>query len=348
VEREPELGAWLKRVQAQTERALEQALKLEDEQGLDAGWDRALECMRRYSLRTSKRLRPGLVLMGHAFARGDTRVPAGLWRFAAGTELLHTFMLVHDDVADRADLRRGELTLHRMLGPGKLGEDLAIIAGDHLFSRSLEVMLSCGLRGSVAAVTYFLQVCRYTAAGQYLDLQLPSQPLEQVNLSQTLRVAWLKTALYGFSAPLVCGALLGGGDSGLVAMLERLGRHIGIAYQLRDDLIGLFGQSSVAGKSVHSDLVDGKRTFPLLAAWLRAPEEVRRELELLWTPGLKNDVMLERARELVAIHGGRAATERVIERSTRLAEHILANLPPAGGLRELLGKLLYKLMHRNS
>ncbi len=340
--------AWLQLVQARVEAALGELLELPDEAGLDARWTRALEQARGYVLRPGKRVRPALVLAGYALARGSTRVPAGLWRFAAGLELLHAFTLVHDDVADRADLRRGSLALHHLLAPGRAGEDLAVVVGDHLFARSLEAMLASGLPGASRVVQYYLGVCRHTAAGQYLDLDIARAPLSEVTLFQTLRVAHLKTARYGFCAPLVCGAMLAGGDVVLRDNLERVGRHVGLAYQLRDDLLGLFGDPNLSGKPADSDFAQGKRTFPVMAAYARATPEAREELEALWALPLarKDEAALLRARELVQHWGGRRACERVVERASRSARRALAALPEADGVRDLLDALITRLARR--
>lgn len=344
----PDLGTWMQMVVSQTEQQMADLLQFPDEGAFDPAWTEALLHVRAYNLRPSKKLRPGLVVAGYAFGRGEAAVPAGLWRFAAATELLHNFMLVHDDIADQADMRRGGLTLHRMLAPGRMGEDLAVISGDHLFARSIEAMLTCNLEGASQAVSYFLRVCRHTAAGQYLDIKFSHAPLAEISLFQSLKVAYLKTALYGFSAPLVCGAMLANADEKLVDALDRLGRHVGLAYQLQDDLIGLYGQVSEAGKSTSSDLEQGKRTFPVLAAYSRACSEARREFDAIWTPGKKDAVTLAAARYLVESFGGRAATERMISRSTRQAQRIVATLPTAGGMRDLIIQLLGKLVGRKA
>jgi geranylgeranyl diphosphate synthase type I len=335
-------------VQAQVEAALGELLELPDEAGLDARWTRARELARAYVLRPAKRVRPALVLAGFALARGSTGVPAGLWRFAAGLELLHTFLLIHDDVADQAELRRGGPALHRLLAPGRAGEDLAVVVGDHLFALALEALLSSGLPGASRVAQSYLGVCRHTAAGQYLDLDLARAPLREVSLFQSLRVAHLKTARYGFCAPLACGAMLGGADAALLEGLERVGRHVGLAYQLRDDIIGLFGDPGVSGKPSDSDYVQGKRSFPLLAAYARATPEAREELELLWAlpAGEKDEVALLRARELVEQWGGRQACERVVERASRSALRALRALPDRGGVRDLLDALITRLARR--
>ena len=336
---------WLGHVQSLLEGRLAGLLELPDEQGLDPRWSEALVHAREYALRPAKRLRPALVAIGHGLATGHAEVPDELWTFAAAFEILHTFLLIHDDVADRADRRRGRAALHRLLAEGRLGEDLAIVVGDHLFARAIEAMLSTGLPGSARAVRHYLGICRHTAAGQYLDLDLTRAPLSEVTLFQTLRVAVLKTARYGFVAPLVCGAMLGGAARGLLEALDRAGRQIGLAYQLRDDLLGLFGDAQVAGKSTDGDFVQGKRTFPVVAAYTRAPAAIRAEMDALWADPT-GPVALARARTLVAAHGGVAATERVIERCTRSARRGLASLPHGGGFRDLLDSLVLTLSHR--
>ncbi len=340
--------AWLQTVQNQVEAAMAELLVLPDESSLDGRWTQAMEHARQYALRPAKRVRPALVVAGYGLARGSLVVPPELWRFAAALELLHTFLLIHDDVADQAGLRRGGPALHHLLGPGRAGEDLAIVVGDHLYARSMEVMLSSGLRGATKTVLYYLGVCRHTAAGQYLDLELSRASLSEVRLFQALRVAYLKTSRYGFCAPLVCGAMLAGASGELCEALERVGRHVGLAFQLRDDLIGLFGDESVAGKAVDGDFVQGKRTFPVLAAYTRAPAAAREELERLWTVSspAKDAAALARARTLVEEHGGRAACERLVERASRAGRRALQALPEQGGIRDLLDTLITRLARR--
>ena len=312
------------------EAALAETLELEDEAGIGPQWAEASAQVREYVLRGGKRFRPALVALGYRIARGGTELPRGVTDFAAALELLHAFLLVHDDVADRAATRRGGPALHHVMTPGddaRLGEQLAVVAGDHLYSRALEVMLGTGLPASAEATRYLLGICRHTAAGQYLDLTLSRAPLSKVTLFETLRVAQLKTARYGFVAPLVCGAMLGGADASLLDALARAGRYAGIAFQLRDDLIGLFGDDRVAGKGGAADYFEAKRSFPVIAAWTRADDDGRAELEALWDAPDKDDASLAKARAVITAAGGKAATERVIERCARSASRALTALP---------------------
>jgi geranylgeranyl diphosphate synthase type I len=339
---------WLRHAQSHVEPRLLELLELPDEQRIDPRWSGALGHTREYARRPAKRLRPALVAMGHGMGAGHAELPTGVWTFAAALELLHTFLLIHDDVADCAERRRGTSALHRVLAPGKLGEDLAVVVGDHLFARSVEAMLGTTLPGRTRAVRYYLGVCRHTAAGQYLDIDLTRVPLPEVTLFQTLRVAHLKTARYGFVAPLVCGAMLADASPALLDGLDRVGRRVGLAYQMRDDLIGLFGNSEVTGKSSDGDFVQGKRTFPVMAAYTRAPPAIRAEMEMLWTQRARDPMALARARSLVTSQGGVAATERLIERATSSARRALSTLPHGGGFRDLLDSLIVALSQRRS
>lgn len=335
--------------QGELDRTLTDLLVLPDEVGMDPRWSRAMVELRAYTLRPAKRVRPTLLVAGWAMASGGLGrgIPDGVKAFAAGLELLHTFMLIHDDVADRAATRRGGPTLHKVLADGRAGDDLAIVVGDHVYARAVEVMLGSGLPTSAEATRYLMAICRHTAVGQYLDLDIARTPLQDVTIFQTLKVANLKTARYGFVAPLVAGAMLGGADKALLEQLERVGRNVGLAFQLRDDLIGLFGDDDVAGKAGGGDFVEGKRTFPVVAAWTRADQAGRAQLEQLWHGDVRDAKALAQARELVESWGGRDATQRVIERMTRSARRALDQLPAGGGSRLVLDALIARMVRRS-
>lgn len=342
----------------QLDALITELLQLDDERGLDPAWSLAQLHVREYAQRPAKRVRPLLLVAGYELAK-DARAPESVWRFAAALELLHTFMLIHDDVADAAELRRGGPALHRLLGGAerKLGEDLAVVAGDHLFALAIEAMLGSGAPNAAAATSYLLQICRHTAAGQFLDLQLSKAELSEVTLFQTLKVANLKTAKYGFSAPLVAGAMLAMGEARtpeqqrLITALDRIGQKLGLAFQLRDDLIGLFGDERVSGKPSDGDFVEGRRTFPVIAAWTRGRDAERATLEWLWSldPSSKDRDALLSARALVRTTGGLRATERMIQRLTRSSRKLLFSLSLSergGAIRAQLDHLISRLADR--
>lgn len=341
--------AWLAEVRRRADAALGIALAVADEAGRDARWQTGRHAAFEYAMRPGKRFRAALLTSAYALARGERTVPKGVWEFAAGIELLHLFMLVHDDIADRADLRRGGVTMHRMLGAGKKGDDLGLVMGDYFFARAIEVMLSAADQPHAGRVVqYYLAICRETAAGQYLDIDLGDAPLSSVTLFQTLKIAQLKTARYGFVAPLVAGAELAGAPRERVDLLERIGRHLGLAYQMADDLIGLFGDPRVAGKPTDADFVEGKRTYPVIAAYVRAPDKARQEMTALWAGERTSETQLAQARALVEKHGGRAATERLVAHSQRAAQQLIAQLPNIDGCRCLLEHLVASLGARST
>ena len=322
--------------QVELEHSLGRWIDADDERGLDPLWQQSRAQVREYALRPAKRVRPTLAALGWMAARGHAdwaAVPKEIVQFGVGLELLHTFMLIHDDVADRAESRRGGESLHRLLAPGRLGDDLAVVSGDHLYARAMEAMFSAPSPHACAAGQYMLEICRHTAAGQHLDLVLARAPLSEVTLFRTLKVADLKTARYGFVAPLVCGAMLGGADQGVLELLRRVGRHAGLAYQLRDDLIGLDGDDAVAGKAGGADYLEGKRTFPVIAAWTRADAAGRAHLESLWNE--PRPELLSTARTAVTSWGGLSSTQRVIEVRTRAAKKALEALGSSPAARFL-------------
>jgi len=263
------------------ERKLRELLFDPDENGLDPAWTRAQALVSELALRPAKRLRPKLLHAGYLAGGGNAPVPDGFWTFATGLEVLHTFMLIHDDVADQSAIRRGGPALHPSMGQGREGENLAVVAGDHLFARAVELLFTAPLQTAPAAAAYYPKVCRHTAVGQFLDIGLGRRAWSEVTPFDALKVAELKTAQYSVAAPLGCGAMLAGASAASVEMLQRLGRFAGVAFHLEDDLVGLFGDPLATGKPTDCDLRECKKSFPLLLAYRRATSRERRCLERL-------------------------------------------------------------------
>lgn len=341
------LDRWLRDARHEIDAVLDSLLEQSELPIRDRRWMAALEQAREYTVRPAKRLRPALLLAGFGLGGGVKEISKGLWQFAAGVEIFHTFTLIHDDVADGADTRRKGPSLHKVLASGKKGEDLAVVMGDYLFAYSIEVMLSSGLPRAGEAVRYYLRVCRETAIGQYMDLDLARVPLREVNLFSILNVAKLKTAKPSFAAPLVAGGILANAEPDVIDALDRVGHQMGVAFQIRDDLLGLFGKSDIAGKPCNSDMLQGKRTFPLIAAYQRAPASVKKEIEALWSGRINGDGTLARAQELIAAYGGYAAAQRVVDRASRAARHALNRIPTDNPLRHLLTELIHMLSLRD-
>ena len=143
--KEASLEKWLQSVRMRVDETLGQVLKASELPLGDSRWTHALGKVEEYVARPGKRLRPALLMLGYGIVDAKTEFPLPLLRFAAAVELLHAFMLVHDDIADGAETRRGGPALHRVFGHDKRSEDLGVVLGDYLFAYAIEVMLSSGL-----------------------------------------------------------------------------------------------------------------------------------------------------------------------------------------------------------
>lgn len=240
-------------------------------------WDRIAE-----SVEGGKLMRPKLLHLSYvAFGGTDWQACSDL---AAAYEMLHAALVVHDDVIDRDFIRRGVPTLgaayrdaaaregHEDLVAEHAGYSAAIIAGDLLLTGSL-LLAGTAVSGHAEAgpILGTLHEAIFASAAGELDDLLYSLDLVSPGLGEVLNMERLKTAVYSFEMPLRAGALLAGAGAGTADALAAVGRDIGVAYQVIDDVLGTFGDQSVTGKSVESDLREGKRT--ILTSYAHGSEE---------------------------------------------------------------------------
>ncbi|MFE2584414.1 polyprenyl synthetase family protein [Streptomyces sp. NPDC059378] len=278
-----------------------------------------------------KGVRQALAVLGAeaAGAPARTGVPA-----AVAVELVHAFSLVHDDIMDADATRRRRPTVWKAYGTGP-----AVLAGDALFALALETLaLAPGGAGAVGALSAAL---REVVRGQADDLLFAERPWtgpHRVRPAEYRAMAEGKTgALLGCAAAL--GARLGGAPPSTVAALDRAGRELGVAFQVVDDVLGIWGDPAVTGKPVHGDLRERKKTLPVLLA-LDAPAPAASRLAALLTAG--GDA--EEAAELVERAGGRRAALAEAGRRVAAVERALGGAvlrePAVAGLRSLLGFLV--------
>jgi geranylgeranyl diphosphate synthase type I len=303
-----------------------------------------------------KRLRPALVDRGHAAADGPTAHDdiRDLTHVAAAVEMLHTFALVHDDIMDQSVMRRGSPTAHvhfaEMHGTSRQGGDgpwfgasAAIVAGDLAFVWADELLdrLRCSVQVASEVRRVFNLLRREVIAGQYLDLRL-SGPCATDR--QALNVALLKSARYTVTRPLELGAALGHAPVHVQAALRTFGDAVGIAFQLRDDVLGVFGDPCVTGKGVADDLRSGKASLLLVRALeLAAPADRALLRRCLGSMELDADDC-ERCREAVLASGALASVEALIAAKLHEAESAVDPLPH--DVRGDLMALGHSLAHR--
>lgn len=258
-------------------------------------WDRIY-----MSLEGGKLTRPRLVKLGHdAFGseplRGGPQEPDTGNRtvlLGCAFELLHTSLLMHDDVIDRDFTRRGRPTLSAQyrndaLAAGQstpdaehAGHSAAIIAGDLLLAASISLALRAGASlAQAGAIERSFQMAIHNAGAGELEDLLYSLDRAPAKVKDVLRMEELKTASYSFRFPLQTGALLAGASTAQAAALADIGGQLGVAYQLIDDVLGTFGDPRQTGKSVDSDLREGKST--ILTALAAEQPECGESLKLL-------------------------------------------------------------------
>lgn len=310
----------------------------------------------RRSSEGGKRFRPALVVNAYHTLGGKSDEDVVV--VATAFELLHTAFLLHDDVIDGDTVRRGRPNLlgafaahasERGVSPAAAatwGQASAILAGDLLIHAAQAQIARLNISGqSRAALLDLLEECMFvTAAGELADVAF-STTVELPVLSEVLSMTQWKTAHYSFQAPLRAGAILAEANDETLAALGDYGHHIGIAFQLRDDILGVFGTEDATGKSTTSDLREGKVTALMCYGLQRDDtDELRRILARQHV----TDPDAHRAREILETGGARAFIENLIADYTQLAMAAIDSptIPPS--LREQLANVAQKASERSS
>jgi geranylgeranyl diphosphate synthase type I len=291
---------------------------------------------RAVTMPSGKAIRPTLVLTAGQALGGDTDdlVPG-----AVAVELVHNFSLVHDDLMDRDTERR-----HRPTVWSVWGDATAVLVGDALLSLAHEVLDDAPSPSAATASRTLARATRELIRGQVLDLAFESRT--DVTLEECLDMAAAKTgALLGVSGELA--GILAGAPAASVAALRRYGGHVGLAFQLVDDLLGIWGWPERTGKPVFSDLRSRKKTLPVVWALHHGGAAGRELGRFLSRPGDPGDDELRRAAALVEEAGGRTWAQREAEDRVDRAVAALrrADLDPAG--REALCELARFVVERD-
>lgn len=269
-----------------------------------------------------KRLRPVFCCLGHMAAEGE--VADELYRAAAALELLHTFAIVHDDVMDRSAVRRGAHTTwihlaeeHRrsaFRGDAEgYGISAAVLVGDLAMTLADRAFLESGFSPErlLPGFARYNRMRTDMVAGQFLDVVAANRG--EVHEQEARRIAVLKSGAYTVEGPLHIGAILAGARPPLLAGLSSYGVALGEAFQLRDDILGVFGDPSVTGKDRDSDLREGKRTV-LIARAIAAASAADGEFvdDRLGRADL-SEKEVERIRGIIGLSGALEATESLVD-----------------------------------
>ncbi|HVZ58075.1 MAG TPA: polyprenyl synthetase family protein [Chitinophagaceae bacterium] len=217
-----------------------------------------------------KRIRPVLALMGNELY-GEIHPDA--WHLATAIELFHNFTLIHDDIMDKAPLRRGMETVHK-----RYGDNTALLAGDVMLVQAYDYLNRIGQTHLHRVLQIFNRTAREVCEGQQLDMDFEKQA--RVSLEDYLHMIGLKTSVL-LAASLQLGAILGGAGERNQNLLYSFGKKLGIAFQIQDDYLDAFGDPGKVGKQTGGDILANKKTFLLIHALETAPAAQQESLKRL-------------------------------------------------------------------
>jgi geranylgeranyl diphosphate synthase type I len=243
--------------------------------------------MSRFIIEGGKRFRPIFAYLGYLGAGGEES--ASITRACSALELVHVCALMHDDVMDGSDTRRSAPAIHRYFeslhrsanyqgDAEKFGVAAAILLGDLALVWADRLLIESGISDSqlIASLPLFTEMREELMSGQYLDVL--EGALATASIERSLKIARYKSGKYSIERPLHFGAALAGGSAGILASYSEYGLPLGEAFQLRDDLLGVFGDPKITGKPAGDDLREGKRTVLIAMAVESSTDKAREEL----------------------------------------------------------------------
>ncbi|MFG2071378.1 geranylgeranyl diphosphate synthase, type I [Nonomuraea maritima] len=317
----------------------------------DPGVEAAYTLLADFVLGGGKRVRPQLCYWGWRGAGGDDRDE--IISAAAALELCHAGLLIHDDIMDGSELRRGRVTVHRGLarlhhGPGAeaFGQAGGILLGTLALAWSDTLLSSCGVDPlRLRAAHHIFDAMRTEViSGQYLDVLSQRRP--DASESEALTVIRYKSAKYTVERPLQIGGALAGASLELLDAYSRFGVPLGEAFQLRDDVLGTFGSSDETGKSAIDDLREGKRTVMFAhAAHHASPAQLAHLRAWHGNPELTDERAAE-LRQILVETGALARVEAMIGERVTEAMATLAAAPVEPEAADELARMADQLAHR--
>lgn len=304
--------------------------------------------------RGGKRLRPYLLLSSYRAFGGKTDIS----HVALAHELLHISMLMHDDIIDRDTTRHGAdnvighyQKIYADIGSqsdiGHYANAASLLAGDLLISSAYSLIAKSDLDSEqkMNAILILHDSVFTVVGGELNDVESSWMPVELVD---PLHVAHYKTAIYSCVNPIRTGATLAGAQDHELKLLETFGVNLGIAFQLTDDLLGVFGDSQKTGKSTISDLAEGKRTFLVTQTLQNLPETKRAQFNRYFGKHNLNERQADELRHLIIESGAQLATRACVSEHILKAERALTELEQSVGPMNTLRTLLQKIGQREN
>ena len=323
---------------------------------IDPAYGRLLQTIREYIATGGKRLRPYLVMLLYAGYSGndtDKVLPV-----ATAWELVHTALLIHDDIIDRDDMRHGQPNVfgrYQKIYGQTTSEDVshyamssALQAGVLLITSAQELVLTSNLSDSekVTIIKLINQAIFQVGGGELLDTETALYPLHHIDAR---KIALQKTASYSFEMPMISGAVLAGASEDEVTTLTQIGTKLGMAYQLVDDVLGVFGETEKTGKSIDGDIRERKHTVLIQETHKRLQPKDQQELERYYDLTTElSDADIARVRELILKSGAKDVVLAEARTLSDQAEKLISELHITREVRDILLSLIAKLVKRNT
>jgi geranylgeranyl diphosphate synthase type II len=280
-----------------------------------------------------KRVRPVLCLMGNELF---DEINPDAWHAATAIELFHNFTLIHDDIMDKAPLRRGVETVHT-----KFGGNTALLAGDVMLVKAYDYLNKINASYLQRIMHIFNKTAIEVCEGQQLDMDY--EKMDEVKLEDYLHMIQLKTSV-ALAASLQVGSMLGGAGERNQNLLYEFGKKLGLAFQVQDDYLDAFGDPSKFGKQVGGDILSNKKTFLLIHARETASDSQKKELnKLLKSPGS------DKIEKTLQLFRDCKVDEWALELKNKFLDESLAHLEDIAVLsirKESLKELAYYLVKR--
>lgn len=284
-----------------------------------------------------KRFRPLLTLLSASIYSDDWQQAL---RPAMAVEVFHNFTLMHDDIMDKAPLRRGEPTVHE-----KWNANTAILSGDVMLIRAYDLLLGIPADMLAKVLARFNTTAAEVCEGQQLDMNFETR--WDVTEGEYLNMIRLKTSvLLGFALEL--GGLVGGADADSINLLYAAGENMGIGFQLKDDLLDVFGDPAKFGKQVGGDIISNKKTYLLIEALDRARGDLKEKLDF-WinATDFDKDEKVNAVREIYETLEIRTLTEHKIRAYFGKGLHALESLPAPADRKAALLQFAHQLVERD-
>jgi len=273
-----------------------------------------------------KKLRPFLVFLGYKIAGGKDF--SKILPICASIELIHSFLLIHDDIIDESDIRRGKATIHKRYEKyfdSYYGLSQAIIIGDIVCFEAIKLINESKLAKDIKkqVLAKALNILLETGYGEALDVEYSHK---KVNLSKIIQMTTLKTAKYTFAGPLSIGAISAGTKKVMLSVLESFAINVGTVFQMQDDILGVFGDEKILGKSMLSDMKEGKNTILVYKTRELASRPDRRTLDRLWGNQKSQSRDLEKVRRIIEKSGALSWCEKEKQRLSEKAKGYIKNI----------------------